>query len=108
METDRVEEFSVKRSFDLTPLTPRYIEAEHEIYVSALESALANPEIRNLALSGSYGVGKSSILRELGRRLDKRVLELSLSTLSPVGHDNIDESVPVQATTATNQIQRER
>ncbi|MEW6889460.1 YobI family P-loop NTPase [Trueperella pyogenes] len=107
METDRVEEFSVKRSFDLTPLTPRYIEAEHEIYVSALESALANPEIRNLALSGSYGVGKSSILRELGRRLDKRVLELSLSTLSPVGHDNIDESVPVQATTATNQIQRE-
>lgn len=93
--------------WNLVPLTPEYLEAEHSGYVSALEAALEDSEIRNIALSGNYGVGKSSILRELGKRLDGRVVELSLSTLSPIEASKLDESVPLQATTPTNRIQQE-
>lgn len=93
--------------WNLVPLTPEYLEAEHSGYVSALEAALEDDEIRNIALSGNYGVGKSSILRELGKRLDGRVVELSLSTLAPLEASKLDESVPLQATTPTNRIQQE-
>lgn len=103
--TSKIE--SEASQWDLIPLTPKYIEAEHGGYVTALEAALDDDTVRNIALSGSYGVGKSSILRELGRRLDGRVVELSLSTLAPVEAAKLDESVPVQATTPTNRIQQE-
>lgn len=91
----------------LMPLTPEYLEAEHGGYVAALETALKDNKIRNIALSGNYGVGKSSILRELGKRLDGRVVELSLSTLAAIEGESLDDSVPIQATTPTNRIQQE-
>lgn len=96
-----------KSKWSLIPLTPEYLEAEHSGYVSALEAALQDDEIRNIALSGNYGVGKSSILRELGKRLDGRVVDLSLSTLAPIEASKLDESVPLQAMTPTNRIQQE-
>lgn len=96
-----------KSKWSLIPLTPEYLEAEHSGYVSALGAALQDDEIRNIALSGNYGVGKSSILRELGKRLDGRVVELSLSTLAPIEASKLDESVPLQAMTPTNRIQQE-
>ena len=94
-------------SWNLIPLTPQYLEAEHSGYVAAIEAALSDQQIRNIALSGNYGVGKSSILREVARRQGSRVVELSLSTLAPVEASKIDESVPIQATTPTNRIQQE-
>lgn len=91
----------------LIPLTPEYFEQEHGAYVKAIEEALANPAIRNIALSGGYGVGKSSILREVARKLGGRVVELSMSTLAPLEASSLDDSVPKQATTPTNRIQQE-
>lgn len=93
--------------WNLVPLTPEYLEAEHGEYVAAIESAFADEQIRNIALSGNYGVGKSSILREVARRQKDRVVELSLSTLAPIEMSQLDESVPKQATTQTNRIQQE-
>jgi hypothetical protein len=100
--------------WNLESLTPLYIEAEHAGYVAAIIKALKNPKIRNIALSGNYGVGKSSILQKVselleaepGRKRD-RVVELSLSTLAPIERSTIDESIPLQATTPTNRIQQE-
>ncbi|WP_041790461.1 YobI family P-loop NTPase [Microlunatus phosphovorus] len=97
----------VSSPWNLIPLTPEYLEAEHGGYVAAIEAALADVQIRNIALSGNYGVGKSSILREVARRQDGRVVELSLSTLAPIEASKIDDSVPIQATTPTNRIQQE-
>jgi len=94
-------------SFKLTPLTPAYIEPEHGIYVSAINDALGNPKIRNIALSGTYGVGKSSVLAEVAERHRDRVVELSLSTLAPIEKNELDESVPKQAATTSNRIQQE-
>lgn len=91
----------------LNPLTPHYIEAEHGLYVEKLNAALANPGIQNIALSGSYGVGKSSILKRVADIHKKSVLELSLSTLAPIEQPEGEEGPPKQATTPTNTIQQE-
>lgn len=90
----------------LSPLTPQYLEAEHAVYVSVLEEALENTEVRNIALSGSYGVGKSSILRQLTTRLQRRAIEISLSTLAPTARDP-DGAVTDQNSTQTNRVQQE-
>lgn len=94
-------------SWNLIPLTPKYLPKEHSQYVSAIESALADDDIHNIALSGNFGVGKSSILKEIADRKKPRVVEISLSTLAPIEASKLDESVPIQATTPTNRIQQE-
>lgn len=94
-------------AWSLLPLTAEYIPGEHGGYVATIEKALADGRTRNVALSGNYGVGKSSILREVARRQKDRVVELSLSTLAPIDVSELDESVPAQATTPTNRIQQE-
>ncbi|WP_206018978.1 DNA-binding protein [Salinicola acroporae] len=96
-----------KKSWKLDALTPEYLESEHEGYVETIEAALGKSHIRNIALSGNYGVGKSSILGEVARRQKGRIVELSLSTLAPIEESKIDDSVPIQATTPTNRIQQE-
>jgi len=101
------EEVPAQKLWKLAPLTPTYLAKEHSGYASAIEAALADDQIRNIALSGNYGVGKSSILREVAPRQDHRTLELSLSTLAPIEASQLDESVPIQATTPTNRVQQE-
>lgn len=98
---------STSSGWKLIPLTPEFLPDEHGKYVTALESALDKGQVRNIALSGNYGVGKSSILKELARKQNSRVVELSLSTLAPIEVSKLDESVPIQATTPTNRIQQE-
>lgn len=94
-------------SLGLVSLTPEYIEQEHGGYVREISNALDNPKIRNIALSGNYGVGKSSILQKVAELQKENVVELSLSTLAPYDEDGLDNSVPKQATTTTNRIQQE-
>lgn len=101
------EQGPAKDSWKLVPLTPEYLPEEHGGYLAAIETALADDQIRNIALSGNYGVGKSSIMREVARRQDDRIVELSLSTLAPIEVSQLDNSVPIQATTPTNRIQQE-
>lgn len=101
------EQGPAKESWKLVPLTPEYLPEEHGGYLAAIETALADDQIRNIALSGNYGVGKSSIMREVARRQDDRIVELSLSTLAPIEVSQLDNSVPIQATTPTNRIQQE-
>lgn len=100
-ETHPIEEW------DLVALTPTFIESEHAQYANAIVKALDDPLVRNIALSGNYGVGKSSILQEVSRLKADEVVELSLSTLAPIDQSDLDDSVPRQATTPTNRIQQE-
>ncbi|MFF0242931.1 hypothetical protein ACFYRW_22305 [Rhodococcus pyridinivorans] len=81
----------------LTPLTPDFNPDQHQVYVDHLNAALQDDVIRNIALTGRYGAGKSSVLQEFARRNGDRVLFLSLSTLGP---DAAEES-------QTNQIEKE-
>lgn len=93
----------------LHTLAPEYRPAQHGVYVEILKRAIEKqPEVRNIALAGTYGTGKSSILREVSNQFPGRVIELSLLTLgaepepSAAGAD----SNPAAATT-TNRIQKE-
>ncbi|WP_148239325.1 DNA-binding protein [Ruania zhangjianzhongii] len=100
---------SAANEWNLAPLTPAYLPEAHAGYVGALEAALKDDQVLNVALSGNYGVGKSSILRGLAesKGIKGRVVELSLSTLAPIEASSLDNTVPKQATTPTNRIQQE-
>ena len=50
---------------ELHALAPEYKAAQHGLYVDILKRAIEKqPNVRNIALAGTYGTGKSSILRE--------------------------------------------
>lgn len=98
---------SYDTSPQLTPLTADFIESEHTCYVLEINRALKTPGIHNIALSGNFGVGKSSILKELAKSHEDQVIELSLSTLAPRKDHSAVDDLPKQATTPTNLIQRE-
>jgi uncharacterized membrane protein yobI len=91
----------------LEPLTPQYLEEEHEVYVSALLDAIEDENVHNIALSGGYGIGKSSILRQFASLLKGRCIEVSLSTLAPVNRRNPENEAVTSGDTTTNKIQRE-
>lgn len=91
----------------LEPLTPQYLEEEHEVYVSALLDVIKDENVHNIALSGGYGIGKSSILRQFASLLKGRCIEVSLSTLAPVNRRNPENEAVTSGDTTTNKIQRE-
>lgn len=65
----------------LLPLYPTSLPSEHETYIQALNMALKDKEIHNIALTGSYGSGKSSILKDfISNKKDSSIL-ISFSTL---------------------------
>lgn len=58
---------------ELKPLDPQYDESSHSPYVKRLEKALQGEDtkIHNIALSGVYGSGKSSILEKVVKDLEE-------------------------------------
>lgn len=95
---------------ELHPLAPEYNERQHGAYVSVLRHAIEKqPTVRNIALSGTYGTGKSSILGEFSRQLGNRVLEVSLLTLGiePDNPPQTGTDTNPAANTTTNRIQKE-
>lgn len=86
-------------NFKLQSLAPKYDASQHASYVRHLEEAIADPKNKNIALTGRYGSGKSSILDEFIKRQEQNsisTLRMSISTLGPDGDDDI-----------TNKIQKE-
>jgi hypothetical protein len=80
----------------LLPLTPSYEVAAHGSYLRHLSEALdpANRgRVRNVALTGGYGVGKSSILQKLSEDLNKR------SFLQKLGKDRGEKAVTLSLPT---------
>lgn len=101
---------------ELRSLAPEYIDDHHKTYVSRLNAAVTDKRNKNIALTGRYGTGKSSIIEEfikgqeqsspwwqrvwqkVRRASDKpkKVLRISITTLGP----DKDEDL-------TNRIQKE-
>jgi len=92
----------------LLPLSSSFQEENHNSYFLEIDAALSKRNrfrIRNIALTGSYGVGKSSILQKVATTHRKKVVEISLSTLGVVsGTTDADKQA---VTSVTNQIQKE-
>ncbi|WPU08947.1 hypothetical protein [Pseudarthrobacter oxydans] len=88
----------------LIPLVPLLLDDPHSVYVRHLKNALTGPDrdlYRNIALTGSYGSGKSSVLQSLD---GPKVLNLSLSTLGDEPPAGQNGAPPVSK---TNRIQKE-
>lgn len=90
----------------LVPLTATYDPDAHGDYVRHLEHALdapADERIHNIALTGDYGSGKSSVLGEVSRRRATQTITISLSAL---GDEHIAATTgPILG--VTNRIQKE-
>jgi len=97
------------RSLRLASLAPKFDTGRHQVYFDLLIRAIDAPSTRNIALTGAYGTGKSSVLSQLREERAKRVIELSLSTIAPELHDYAegDEESEPAAGARTNQIQKE-
>lgn len=101
----------------LQPLTAAHDDAQHKLYSDELVDLLQDDKRRakvwNIALTGSYGSGKSSVLAGVRARLDeekkkRRVVQISLSSLNDVGVQAADASKdPLAPTGLTNYIQKE-
>lgn len=93
---------------NLKPLRPCHNLKQHRVYVDALNNAVEQGGVTNIALSGPYGVGKSSILEGFWDEHPGAIF-ISLSTLGfskPTVAKSLkssDGSISPQ----TNQIQKE-
>lgn len=62
------------------------------VYAEALQAALDNPDVSNIALTGPYGSGKSSIIRTFLKRYPRPTLHISLAAFLPdAGEVGADE-----------------
>lgn len=82
---------------DLASLSPEFVESQHGSYLKRLTAALDDKRNRNIALTGRYGAGKSSILGEYVKKHPDTTLRLAISSLGP--ND--------EGTSLTNRIQKE-
>jgi len=71
---------------DLTPVDNANIEGSYE---DALNSALENDNVKNIALTGPYGSGKSSIIKTFEKKYKKKYkfLNISLASFKDVNDD---------------------
>ncbi|MBN3052239.1 pcar [Pectobacterium brasiliense] len=80
-------------TYDYDALTPSLMdEKDAQHYVNALNFACHQPDIKNIAVTGPYGAGKSSVLLTWSKRREK---DLKIMTVSLADFDMI------QATTET-------
>lgn len=95
-----------KSSFEPVYLGPSFAQDRHQLYVEQLSSLLSDPKVRNIALTGAYGTGKSSVIRGLveNRAVQKahRPVIISLASFS-----NASSSGGSNEADSLNDLQRE-
>lgn len=84
-------------SVPLKSLSPQYEEALHKTYLDRLEQSIRDSRNRNIALTGRYGAGKSSVLDRFEANHKGATLRLAISTLEP----------NQEGATLTNRLQKE-
>lgn len=82
------------------PLTPRILDADDNSYhcVEELEYVVENTSCRNIAITGVYGSGKSSVIDTYlaKQTFCKKPLKISLSTFFDESDDETKEEKPVE------------
>lgn len=83
--SDKSQLSSDDNACELKPMTPKYDESQHRRYVDRLRNALYEQNCKSVALSGSYGSGKSSILDQFVKEAKEdghSVAKVSLATFN--------------------------
>lgn len=94
----------------LTSLAPKFDAESHKVYFDLLVRAIAHEDTRNVALTGAYGTGKSSVLSHLleSAEYSERIVGLSLSTVAPRDRETqAPQPADESPTSRVNQIQKE-
>jgi hypothetical protein len=73
----------IPKSPELVSLSSGYVKENHQTYLRHLQDAVTEPKNRNIALSGRYGTGKSSVLDEFAALNEKSTMRIAISTLGP-------------------------
>lgn len=76
-------------------LTPTNCADNCEVYMDALQEALQNPDIKNVAVTGPYGSGKSSVIRTFFDRHNGEYKHITI-TLANFLDNNIQEDTTTQ------------
>ncbi|UPL15708.1 ATP-binding cassette domain-containing protein [Microbacterium galbinum] len=97
VENETSREEVPERKIKLRTLAPEYKGDHHSLYVRHLEQAIEERKNRNIALTGRYGAGKSSVLDAFEKKHEAETVRISINTLGP---DEDDEDL-------TNRIQKE-
>lgn len=72
---------SSRQKYDYIPLTPKEDIKEGNEYFNALDWALTHGKVKNIALAGPYGSGKSSIIDSfLSHRPGLKCLRIAMAT----------------------------
>ena len=83
----------------ITPLSPKKIEGEEleriKPYLEQLKSAIKTDGVYNIALSGGYGSGKSSILKTF-QYLDKDTRKRNFLNVSLASFNKVNEESHVE------------
>lgn len=91
----------------LTPLSSGYQEAQHGAYARYLTAGLQQPKVFNIALTGGYGSGKSSVIEHIENSKKFKVLNVAISSL---GNDLGDPGLPMkgagEGADLTNRIEK--
>jgi len=76
-------------------LAPTDTADEAGVYAKALKAAIKDPKVSNIALTGPYGSGKSSIIQSFLKRNETSALQISLAAFLPEAiKAGADEAVP--------------
>ena len=77
-----------KSQYKYHALTPIDCVENSDVYIDALEQALQHPDVKNIAITGPYGSGKSSVIRTFFAKCCKKsrykCLTISLATFTPI------------------------
>ena len=80
----------MENKYEFQKLTPT-VDVNMGIYESAMEYVFSNEDIKNIAVSGAYGAGKSSLIESYKKaHADKKFIHISLAHFSDVASEPME------------------
>lgn len=93
MAHNNKEKHMTQKNYNFEKLTPNK-EADISVYEEAIEFVFDNLDITNIAISGAYGAGKSSVIESYEKKHDdKKFLHISLAHFEPVEDNKSEDNV---------------
>lgn len=82
-----------QKYYNFEKLTPDK-DADISVYEEAIEFVFDNSDVTNIAISGAYGAGKSSVIESYEKKHDdKKFLHISLAHFEPTERNESEDSV---------------
>ncbi len=72
-----------EKKIKLRTLAPEYNGDYHSLYVRHLEQAIEDKKNRNIALTGRYGAGKSSVLDAFEKKHEAETIRVGINIARP-------------------------